>query len=666
MDKVQSSFLPPLWNQMASSANTTYQPPADLPQAIEYPTLRSYLASLPTWYRRLLHHFEQLTTDLTIWRAFRSRRRLIIATDGSLLPSAGTFGWKLTTEKHAPLYHGSGPIDGPIDIGSCTRSELGGFTAPLLLITLLARHWGLRHRCKFRWLVDSKIAIQRVTFTVSKDHRSNTQPDNLDYLSVIKDLHRELRRPLKIQWIKGHQDNQTEYAKLPADTKLNIDVDKLATDFHQRPRSKPAPTTAHIPLTRISVTINNVRYASKIEANLRYQINGGYLRNYLQNAHKWSNSTWEMINLPAFGRHLKSLPLPHHTAHLKFIHNKQPLGITLLRHATIKDPAIALCPCCEAHPENQHHLIHCQHNSSRSSSIDKLLTSLTKLDNQHPYGLCIANCIEQHLTNPSIAIDIPLAHFPARYHEVIYDSIREQTHIGWHHLLHGFLSLSWLRLASFNQLSEEKPDIKRGHHRTQKTLQALHEFTRAMWLGRNDALHKTQDTVTAIRYSAESTEIRHYHADPLLLPAEDRHYCSHNLGQLLRSRPSVRRRWLLRVRTARSNMLKHGSSQSNITKFFKKTTSDRTATARTSDTNTGNDTAPPRAGTSTAALHIITTQQQPPPRIERTPGRPPDTAIVTTTQKRNITTQQRMTAFFPGRPPDHSTRPTTPGNPSHV
>ena len=182
---------------------------------VQHNSLHSYLSTLPLWHRRLLSVYTQLGSDIDIWRAFRSRERLIIASDGSLLSTAGTFGWKLTTDKHHPIYQGSGPIDGPINIGSSTRIELGGFTAPLLLITLLAWHWGLRHRCKFRWLFDSKIAINRVTFVVSKDHRPTKQPDNIDYLSVIRDLHKELRRPLKIQWIKGHQDDSSNYDTLP-------------------------------------------------------------------------------------------------------------------------------------------------------------------------------------------------------------------------------------------------------------------------------------------------------------------------------------------------------------------------------------------------------------------------------------------------------------------
>ena len=66
--------------------------------------LADYLKSLPTNQQRLLHHYEQDATDVEIWNAFRSRQRLTIASDGSLLTTAGTFGWKLTTAKHATLF----------------------------------------------------------------------------------------------------------------------------------------------------------------------------------------------------------------------------------------------------------------------------------------------------------------------------------------------------------------------------------------------------------------------------------------------------------------------------------------------------------------------------------------------------------------------------------
>jgi hypothetical protein len=124
-----------LWKRYISAAFLRYsnkwrQPPIPLhpplhPEnetPIKYPSLETYLSSLPKWYRRLLYTYNQQGTDLEIWRAFRSRHRLIIASDGSLLPTAGTFGWTIATAKHEILYRGAGPVDGPIDIGSSTRS----------------------------------------------------------------------------------------------------------------------------------------------------------------------------------------------------------------------------------------------------------------------------------------------------------------------------------------------------------------------------------------------------------------------------------------------------------------------------------------------------------------------------------------------------------------
>lgn len=653
---ISSSFLRygKKWRQ--SQTSTTPAEDDQVCAPTQYPTIHAYLLSLPIWYRRLLNHCDQVATDLTIWRSFRSKRRLIIASDGSLLPTAGTFGWKVTTDKHITLYQGSGPIDGPIDTGSSTRSELGGFTAPLLLITLIARHWGLRHRCKFRWIVDSQIAINRVIFTIRKDYRPTKQPDNTDYLSVIRELHHELRRPIRIQWIKSHQDHKTAYAKLSPDAKLNIDVDKLATQQHNRPRSKPAPTTAHIPATKMSITINKIRYAGNIDANLRFQINGGYLRQYLQRKHGWSDRTWDTINLPALGRHLKTLPLNQHTAHIKFIHDKQPLGIHQLRIAKIKDAAIALCPCCMKKQEDQQHLLHCQENPARKEALHHLLKTLTGTD-AHPYGISIAACIEKYLLHSSEPIIIPLDTFATRYKDAITDAMECQQQIGWIQLLRGFLGISWLRLASMKPISnDEKPDMQRGNHRIHTAISAIHKYTRAIWLGRNEVLHKQKDTATAKKYSAESTEIRHYFSDPLLLPAEDRHYVSNNLDKLLRSSPSVRRRWLRRVRTARNNMLKKGLSQLTIRNFLTKPPQgiDRQQRGNHAQTHT----------TDTSLTSTPTTQPPTQP-IERTPGRPPDTATATRNMTRTRTTQQRMTAFFPGRPPDNQ-ETQLPGNPPRI
>ena len=277
--------------------------PGDLtpPNAVHL-TLQLFLKNLPKWHRRLLLHLDQPATDNKVFQSFRARSLLTIATDGSLQESAGTFGWKLTNKHHLILFQDSGPVDRPHESGSSTCSELGGFMAPLLLITSSARHWGLKHRCKFRWLADSQVAINRVTVVTHKDYRPTKQPDNCNYhLSTITELYREFRRPMQAHWIKSHQDSKIPYDDISREAKLNVDANELATRCHTLPRSKSQQTTDHVPSTKMSISILNTRYPGNLDANIRYHVNGGYLQAHIQQRKKWSDDT---IDWRAFARYL--------------------------------------------------------------------------------------------------------------------------------------------------------------------------------------------------------------------------------------------------------------------------------------------------------------------------------------------------------------------------
>ena len=234
-----------------------------------------------------------------------------------------------------------------------------------------------------------------------------------------------------------------------------------------------------------------------------------------------------------------------------------------------------------------------------------------KDSDQHPFYITIATSLDRFLSHPTEQVEIPFEKVALQYHEDIRQALEDQQRIRWIHLICGFTSLSWLHLASVKALDPTEFNTKRGEHRIQMLLTALHTFTRAVWLGRNDALHRTKETTDAIKYTAESSEIRYYFETPTLLPAEDRHYCSSNLAKLLCSQSSARRRCLHRVGTARSNMIKHGKSQLTMTKYY------------ALDTN-----------------HTSKDRQLPTAQPVR--------EHTVTTNPRTQTTQQRMTSFFPG------------------
>jgi hypothetical protein len=268
----------------------------------------------------------------------------------------------------------------------------------------------MRHKCKFRWLDDSKVAINRVTFVTRKDYSPTKQPDNSDYLATINDLFRELRRPMKTQWIKSQQDGEKSYDQLTSDANLNVDIDNLATKCHQNKRAKPRRVTAHIPSMQMSISILTTRFYYKLDEHIRYHVNGSNLCNYIQTRHNWSDKVWDMIDMNAFGRNFKAIPLKYQPAHLKFIHNQLSLGDRQYQRSTVKDDLLKLCPTCKSQDKNIHHFLHCTQNPTRETSINTMLATILK--DEHPSRPAFASCIEQYLRQPGQRITFQNDNFP--------------------------------------------------------------------------------------------------------------------------------------------------------------------------------------------------------------------------------------------------------------
>ena len=108
-----------------------------------------------------------------------------------------------------------------------------------------------------------------------------------------------------------------------------------------------------------------------------------------------------------------------------------------------------------------------------------------------------------------------------------------------------------------------------GDRRLRSILQTTHEFTIAIWLSRNSALHNLDDSTLAEIRSSEFAEISHNHNRPHLLPQHDQHYCSRSLlERLLASSASTWRRWLRTVQRSISEHDRDGARQSLLTSFF--------------------------------------------------------------------------------------------------
>jgi hypothetical protein len=365
---IASSFLRyiPLWKQtpMTVAAATVFTTGPQVPQPhytetldpIKFSLLTGYIKSLPKTQRRMISDVKQTATDLQVWRAFRSRERLAIASDGGLDGQHGTFGWVLATKKMT-IFECGGPVDGPYDTISSTRSELAGFASALLFITAIYRHWGIRHQCTFKWITDSKASLSRVIKMVRKRSVIGRLPHNSDLLTLIRSLMMENRRMIVLSWVKGHQDRLKAYESLSLEAQLNMTANFLATRYRLRGKLRATQYTDHPYHQRISLSLNGVQLTSQIDECFRFHINGYHLRRYLQSKRKWTDRIWDSINFDLFGRHYQQLGAALQVFQTKLSYDQLPLGRINLYRSKVADKQVALCPCCTRATEDTFHFL---------------------------------------------------------------------------------------------------------------------------------------------------------------------------------------------------------------------------------------------------------------------------------------------------------------------
>lgn len=196
------------------------------------------------------------------------------------------------------------------------------------------------------------------------------QPYNIDFLTLISDLTRELHCPISITWVKGHQDTSPSSDPLSRDVINNIAVNALATMHHTQRCLSPHTHIPHTPMMRVSVSVNGEHLTRHFNSMLSFHINGYHLRQYMQHRFAWSDTSCTGINHYLFGLHFRSINPNQQVKRMKFVYDQQPLGARLAtRTAGSSDvPDLDRCPCCREHRKDQSHIRRCTDNSSHSSS----------------------------------------------------------------------------------------------------------------------------------------------------------------------------------------------------------------------------------------------------------------------------------------------------------
>ncbi|KAI2501345.1 hypothetical protein MHU86_13143 [Fragilaria crotonensis] len=478
---------------------------------------------LPHGKRRLLSHIQQTVTDDTLWKALREKQSITVASDGGLKGNKGTFGWQVRSSSDEVLAEGAGPVDGPFDVANSTR-------------------------CKLRWVTDSKTAISNVTKQLHPEaNRSTKQPDNADYLAIIKAGNRSIRRIAKPVWIKGHQTVPTAGAistRRTQDIISNNRADYLATWYRDQSGKRQArERTDHVDEAQISISINGKRLAKN----------------------RWSNTTWDKLDLEGLGAYHTKLPANAQITHTKFMFDQWHTGDRRHKVSAIKDNTLLLCPCCRGELETTTHVLQCKANPERTTSIKAFRTTMAKQE-YHPVFRVLMISVLAWLNKETDVID--LAEFPSKFRLGLQQALQDQDKLGWEQAIKGFVSVEWRHLLTLGMGDNESEPARVGMQRLRFVLKTFSQLASSLWTARNQAHGTTEEGMKAIRQE-EVAEISRMYQQPELISATDRHYCEQPLSAILKKSPASRRRWLRYMRMARARFTRDGKRQMLITSFFR-------------------------------------------------------------------------------------------------
>ena len=282
--------------------------------------------------------------------------------------------------------------------------------------------------------------------------RPRCQPNNIDFLTLIAELTKELHRSISITWVKAHQDEGSQVGTLTRYALNNIAVDALATLHRTERRLLPRQQIPHLAPMKCSISLNGLILPGHFNTMLRYHINGYHLRAHMQTKFSWSDLHWLHVDLPLFSAHFRSISANLQVQRMKFVYDQQPLGARTSKYSSLVDPAtVDKCPCSSiVSREDQTHLLRCTINPAHSTAIRAFQKSLHARDLHAVFYLISFGILHWITGEVPLSSAWDLRGYPSHMHADILIALQQQESIGWLSGLKGFLSIHWKIVAGMS------------------------------------------------------------------------------------------------------------------------------------------------------------------------------------------------------------------------
>jgi hypothetical protein len=497
------------------------------------------IAKQPTSHQELLQNIELSMDEIELATTLAEKAPVWLASDGGAVPGRGSYGWVLRVGQRI-IARGKGPAHGP-DPRSF-RAEGYGMASGLLFLQLLVQHYHIdwTNDNGNKIICDNEGLLIRIEATLGWAY---LQPNvtlraEWDIESVIITTYNAIGWKFSFEHVRSHQDKAIPVDDLPEEVQLNVEADRLATEFLED--SEYQGRAGLFPSAKCQLLLGGETVTRKVPNAIRFQAGAGPIRKYLMKRNQWCETTLDSIDWMAHGA-AHSYHRTHQSFLIKLCHRHLPLGRTLHRRDN-KYPAT--CPVCGDETETHDHFVGCKGTTRikwRTDTLTAIRKQMEKTKTDTNLSEAIINVMDRAMAGRPISVHGPFEM-----------ALRAQERIGWRGMFQGHWAMEWQLTyrATYTTPAEEDEDAKsKRNTNMDRWLEQLIRSTWtamiALWGLRNGERHgRDEESREKARHTVLTNELERLYINRDQYPAEVQKLLRNSFSDHCRDKASAIEDWL--------------------------------------------------------------------------------------------------------------------------
>jgi len=165
------------------------------------------------------------------------------------------------------------------------------------------------------------------------------------------------------RWVKGHQDRKMPLHEIDEEGRLNMEVDKLATQAYNQIGAGHTEAEGTVFAAEVyRIMIDGAKVTSKVKQRVIDQCGAEAIRQYMLHKHQLSEGKFDRINWFALAAYLRTFSLQRRATQVKLHHNWIPTNSFLFQQRRVQSDK---CPLCESAVETASHVRWCKSPGAR-------------------------------------------------------------------------------------------------------------------------------------------------------------------------------------------------------------------------------------------------------------------------------------------------------------